>query len=100
MLPKQSFDRILLVHMYHEVTQPYEFLWNLRQALKPDGLVIVVDSSRPVKRHGMPPRLLLCEFAALGLAPVNTTRLAGSDAYFTSFRISRPLPEPGDIKPC
>src|SRR5688572_15487159 len=30
MLPPGSFDRIFLVHMYHEVTEPYEFLWNLR----------------------------------------------------------------------
>jgi len=100
MLPKKSFDRVLLVHMYHEVTQPYEFLWNLRQGLKPDGLVIVVDSNRPVKRHGMPPQLLICEFAAVGLAPLKTTQLAGSDAYFAAFRISGPLPAPRNIKPC
>ena len=100
MLPPGSFDRILLVHMYHEVAEPYEFLWNLRGGLKPHGLVIVVDSSRPVKRHGMPPRQLMCEFAALGLAPVKTSRLSGGDAYFAAFRIARPRPEPGAIKPC
>ena len=100
MLPKQSFDRILLVHMYHEVTQPYEFLWNLRQGLKPDGLVIVVDSARPVKRHGMPPGLLMCEFEALGLKPVRKTHLAGSEAYFAAFRIAAPLPDPRSITPC
>jgi ubiquinone/menaquinone biosynthesis C-methylase UbiE len=100
MLPNQSFDRILLVHMYHEVTQPYEFLWNLRQGLKPDGMVIVVDSNRPVKRHGMPPQLLICEFAAVGLAPLKTVQLAGSDAYFAAFMISSPLPAPDNIKPC
>jgi protein-L-isoaspartate O-methyltransferase len=100
MLPRGSFDRILLVHMYHEVTEPYEFLWNLREGLKPDGLVVVVDSDRPVKRHGMPPRRLLCEFAALGMTPVRTTRLAHSDAYFAAFRISGPRPQPDAIKPC
>jgi predicted methyltransferase len=100
MLPPASFDRIFLVHMYHEVTQPYEFLWNLRQGLKPDGLVIVVDSDRPVKRHGMPPRQLMCEFAALGLAPVRTARLTGSEAYFAAFRIAAPRPQPGAIQPC
>jgi hypothetical protein len=86
--------------MYHEVTQPYEFLWNLRNGLKPDGLVIVVDSDRPVKRHGMPPKQLVCEFAALGLTPVRTSRLTGSEAYFAAFRIAGPRPEPGAIKPC
>jgi ubiquinone/menaquinone biosynthesis C-methylase UbiE len=100
MLPKGSFDRILLVHMYHEVTEPYEFLWNLRGGLKPDGMVVLVDSDRPVKRHGMPPRRLLCEFAALGMAPIKTARLPGSDAYFVAFRISAPQPHPAAITPC
>lgn len=100
MLPAQSFDRIFLVHMYHEVTGPYQFLWNLREGLKPNGLVIVVDSDRPVKRHGMPPDQLKCEFAALGLSPVKMTQLAGSEAYFISFRAAAPRPEPMEIKPC
>lgn len=100
MLPQHSFDRILLVHMYHEVTQPYEFLWNLRESLKPGGLIIVVDSNRPVKRHGMPPRQLLCEFAALGLAPTRTSHLAGSDAYFAAFKVAAARPRPDQIKPC
>ena len=34
-LPARSFDRIFLIHMYHEVTEPYEFLWHLRDGLKP-----------------------------------------------------------------
>ena len=100
MLPRGSFDRILLVHMYHEVTEPYEFLWNLREGLRPDGLVVLVDSDRPVKRHGMPPRQLLCEFAALGLTPVRTARLPHADAYFVAFRIAAPRPDPRAIKPC
>lgn len=100
MLPGSSFDRIFLVHMYHEVTQPYEFLWHLRDGLKPGGLVIVVDSDRPSKRHGMPPKQLQCEFRALGLEPVSAQRLTHADAYFMSFRVARPKPEPGAIKPC
>jgi predicted methyltransferase len=100
LLPPGSFDRIFLVHVYHEVTEPYEFLWHLRDGLKPDGLVIVVDADRPVKRHGMPPRQLMCELAAVGLKPGNIRRLAGSDAYYMSFKIAGPRPDPGDIKPC
>jgi len=100
LLPQRSFDRIFLVHMYHEVSQPYEFLWHLRDGLKEDGLVVVVDADRPVKRHGMKPDHLICEFAALGLSPVRTSRLSGSDAYFVAFKPSGPKPEPGQIKPC
>lgn len=100
LLPAGSFDRIFLVHMYHEVTQPYEFLWNLRGGLKPGGLVVVVDANRPIKRHGMPPRELMCEFAALGLLPVKTARLRNSDAYFVAFRAIAPRGAPDAIKPC
>src|SRR3954462_8527055 len=70
MLPSQSFDRMFLVHMYHEVQSPYAFLWHLRDGVKPGGLVIVVASNRPVKRHGILPEQLKCEFAALGMEPV------------------------------
>jgi ubiquinone/menaquinone biosynthesis C-methylase UbiE len=45
-LPAGSFDRIFLVHMYHEVTEPYAFLWRMYPALKPGGKVIVVDVDR------------------------------------------------------
>jgi protein-L-isoaspartate O-methyltransferase len=100
MLPPESFDRVFLVHMYHEVASPYAFLWHLREGVKPDGLVIVVDANRPVERHGMPPRQLKCELAALNLQPVKSTMLTGGEVYFMAFRIAGPRPEPAQIKPC
>ena len=100
MLPPQSFDRVFMVHMYHEVASPYAFLWHLREGVKPDGLVVVVDANRPVSRHGMPPEQLRCEFAALNLAPVKFTMLTGGEVYFMAFRIAGPRPAPEQIKPC
>ncbi|WP_037502440.1 class I SAM-dependent methyltransferase [Sphingomonas jaspsi] len=100
LLPPNSFDRIFMVHMYHEVTQPYEFLWHLRDGLKPHGLVIVVDADRPVRRHGMPPAELRCELAALGLEEVSFQPMEGLEAYFSAFRIAKPKPSAKDIKPC
>jgi len=99
-LPAGSFDRIFLVHVYHEVEQPYEFLWRLRQGLKPDGMIVVVDADRPVKRHGTPPALLDCEFGAVGLVRAAEKSLEASDAYMALFRASGPLPDPGAIRPC
>ena len=29
-LPAGSFDRIFMIHMYHEIARPSEFLWNLQ----------------------------------------------------------------------
>jgi hypothetical protein len=100
MLPAQSFDRVFLVHMYHEVASPYAFLWHLREGVKPEGLVVVVDADRPVKRHGIPPAQVKCEFASLGMQPVKFTVLTGGEAYFMAFRTSGPRPQPDRIKPC
>lgn len=100
MLPARSFDRLFLVHMYHEVQSPYAFLWHLRDAVKPDGLVIVVDSNRPVKRHGIKPGQLVCEFRAIGFEPTKSAELTGGEAYFMAFRIARSKPAPGAIRSC
>jgi predicted methyltransferase len=100
MLPAGSFDRVFLVHMYHEVQAPYAFLWHLREGVKPDGLVVVVDSNRPVKQHGMPPAELKCELAALNLQPVNFRVLTGGEVYLMAFRLAGPRPSPETIRPC
>ena len=100
MLPLRSFDRIFLVHMYHEVESPYAFLWYLREGLKPGGLVVVVDSNRPTKRHGISPELLSCEFAAVGLQRVEVRELTGGEAYLAKFRVAAARPKPSAIKAC
>src|SRR5438874_2074077 len=99
-LPAQSFDRVFLVHMYHEVQSPYAFLWHMREGVKPDGLVILVDSDRPVKQHGIPPAQAKCEFAALGMEPVKFSVLTGGEDYFMAFRLARPRPAPEKIQAC
>src|SRR5438270_5662250 len=100
MLPAGSFDRVFLVHMYHEVQSPYAFLWHMREGVKPGGLVVVVESNRPVKRHGMPPAALKCEFAALGMQPVKGTVLTSREDYMMAFKVTAPRPAPENIKPC
>jgi ubiquinone/menaquinone biosynthesis C-methylase UbiE len=99
-LPPASFDRIFMIHMYHEIARPSEFLWNLRGGLKPDGRVIVVDADRPTDRHGTPPRLLICEFSALGYGLTRFERLPDSESYFAQFEARAPRPEPQDIPTC
>lgn len=99
-LPPGSFDRVLMVHMYHEVAQPYEFLWNVRPALKADGQLIVVDADRPTFQHGTPPRLLECELKAVGFEQVKQREMPSAGGYLAVFvaRGERPLPQ--DIHPC
>ncbi|MFL6758906.1 class I SAM-dependent methyltransferase [Sphingomonas sp.] len=100
MLPAGSFDRVFLVHMYHEVQSPYAFLWHAREGVKPDGLVIVVESNRPVRQHGMPPSELKCEFAALGMLPVKAAMLTSREDYLIAFRVAGPRPAPDKIMAC
>jgi ubiquinone/menaquinone biosynthesis C-methylase UbiE len=99
-LPPASFDRVFMIHMYHEIARPSEFLWNLRGALKTEGRVIVVDADRPTQNHGTPPRLLLCEFSAVGYGLTRFERLPDSEAYFAQFEARGPRPEPRDIPDC
>lgn len=99
-LPARSFDRIFLVHMYHEVESPYAFLWNLREGLKPGGQVVVVDADRAPTRHGFPPALLTCEFAAVGLQLRKFVPIEGADAYFAAFEAVGERSAPSNIRPC
>ncbi|GGB86732.1 methyltransferase type 11 [Novosphingobium endophyticum] len=99
-LPPASFDRIFLVHMYHEVTEPYAFLWRLRPAMREGGRVIVVDVDRPTDEHGIPPALLFCEFASLGFRLTEFVRKPELQGYYAQFEAGSPRPEPSDIVPC
>jgi len=99
-LPINSFDRIFMVHMYHEVGEPYAFLWRLRPALKAGGQVIVVDLDRPTDKHGMPPALLFCEFASVGFRLVQFVRKPALIGYYAQFEATGDRPAPAAIKPC
>jgi len=99
-LPDGSFDRILMIHMYHEIERPAEFLWHLRDDLKSGGSIVVVDADRTTDRHGTPPRLLVCEFNALGYELKRFERLPDSESYLASFEPRGARPEPGSIPTC
>lgn len=99
-LPENSFDRIFMVHMYHEVTEPYALLWRMRPALREGGQVIVVDVDRPVDQHGINPQLLFCEFERVGYRLVEFVRKPEIAGYYAQFEVAGERPEPRDIEPC
>jgi ubiquinone/menaquinone biosynthesis C-methylase UbiE len=99
-LPDNSFDRIFMIHMYHEIERPAEVLWHLRSALRPGGRIIVVDADRPTDRHGTPPKLLVCEFGAIGYELTRLERLSDTQSYFAQFEPKGPRPEPRQIRTC
>lgn len=99
-LPADSFDRVLMVHMYHEIGEPFEFLWHLRPALRAGGQVVVVDADRETQNHGTPPVLLICEFAAVGYKLVSKRMMPSAGGYIALFEAVGPRPEPRAIRAC
>ena len=95
-LPARSLDAAILVHMYHEIAQPYALLYNLAPALKPDARIGIVDAIGPTAKHGTPPDLLRCELAAVGYREVGFHPLAGSNAYL---EIAAPPSDEGRTRP-
>jgi SAM-dependent methyltransferase len=84
-LPASSLDAAILVHMYHEISEPYAFLNNLPPAFKPGARVGIVDLERPTSEHGTPIELLRCEVTAVGYREIATYQLAGDGGYLAVF---------------
>jgi len=92
-LPANSFDRVFMVHMYHEVTEPYAFVWNLWPSLKKGGELIT-------DQHGIPPKLLFCELEAMGFRLKGFSERLEVGGYFARFERSGKRPEPSTIQAC
>ena len=78
-LPPADLDVALMIHMYHEIDQPFGLLYNLAPSLKPGGRVVILDLDRPTFGHGTPPSLLRCELRAVGYREIAFTRTAGEE---------------------
>ena len=101
-LPAGSVDVAILIHMYHEIAQPFAFMHNLVPALRPGARVGIVDLDRPTHEHGTPRALLACELAAVGYRQTGLSELTGNLGYLAIFE---PPPEagrppPSAIRPC
>ena len=99
-LPSAGIDLAILAHMYHEIENPYEFLYRLRPALAPSARVAIIDSDRPTQDHGTPPGLLRCELGAVGYRQVDFLFLAPAEGYLAVFAPPDELPRTEDIRPC
>ena len=99
-LPPDSVDVAILSHMYHEIENPYEFLYRLQPSLAPGARVGIIDMDRPTPDHGIPPTLLRCELAAVGYRQLDFVWLAPADGYLAVFTPPESLPPVGAIRPC
>ena len=84
-LPANSVDVAILVHMYHEIAQPFAFMHNLVPALRAGARVGIVDLDRPTHEHGTPRALLACELAAVGYRQIGISDLTGNLGYLAIF---------------
>jgi SAM-dependent methyltransferase len=99
-LPARTFDAAVLIHMYHEISQPYALLYNLAAAMKPESLVGIVDLDRPTDEHGTPPDLLRCELGAVGYREAGFRTLTGGLGYLAIFKPPMQPPSPSAIASC
>ncbi len=99
-LPPAGVDVAILAHMYHEIENPYEFLYRLRPALAPNARVAIIDADRPTQDHGTPPGLLRCELAAVGYRQVDFLPLAPAEGYLAVFVPPDDLPRVEAIRAC
>lgn len=101
-LPSRAIDTAFLIHMYHEIAQPYGLLHRLAGAMKPGGRVVITDADRQPEHHGMPPALLKCELEAVGYRRVSMRTLDGGVGYLAIFEApaANTLPAPQAITPC
>ncbi len=95
-LPGGELNVAIMIHMYHEIEQPFGLLWNLATAMKAGGRLVILDLDRPTYGHGTPPALLRCELKAVGYREVTFTR-TGVEEYVAIFEApsntARPTPE-------
>lgn len=99
-LPRNSIEVAVLAHMYHEIGQPYAFLWNLAPSIRTNGVVVVVDQDRPFVNHGTPPAVMQCEFEAVGYRRTGFQVLQGGVGYAMLFAPPARLPDPSQIRSC
>jgi ubiquinone/menaquinone biosynthesis C-methylase UbiE len=99
-LPPGGVDVALLSHMYHEIENPYEFLYRLHAALAPGSRVAIIDNDKSTRDHGTPPALLRCELGALGYRQIDFLLLAPADGYLAVFAAPDAVPAPEAIRPC
>ncbi len=84
-LPPRSIDAAIMVHMYHEIGDPYGLLAHLADAFRPGGRLGIEELDRPTQYHGTPPRLLRCELGAAGYRLKSLEPLTGGIGYFAVF---------------
>jgi len=88
LLPPASVDAVLILKTYHEVAQPILLLARLREALKPDALMGIIDRNGNGKDHGINRKVVIKEAAEAGFSLIEQYDFVKPDGmdYFLVFR--------------
>jgi ubiquinone/menaquinone biosynthesis C-methylase UbiE len=87
-LPQGKLDLILMVDVYHELSQPQRMLEELKKALKPDGRLVLIeyrkeDPTIPIRpEHKMSAQEVKAEVEAEGYRLVRTSKTLPRQSIF------------------
>ncbi len=89
-LADSSVDAIMMLKMYHEIARPVELLGKLKPALRPGGLIGLIDKNGngTGTDHGLPEATVVREMAAAGFVEAGRYDFVKADDedYFLIFR--------------
>jgi predicted methyltransferase len=92
LLPRDAVSSVLILKTYHEIAQPILLLARLREALKADALMGIIDRNGNGKDHGINRSVVIKEAAQAGFALVEQYDFVKRDGmdYFLVFRVATP----------
>jgi ubiquinone/menaquinone biosynthesis C-methylase UbiE len=101
MLPDGGVDAVLIAYAYHEMTEYAAMLRHIREALRPDGRLVVIEGiseknrdaarERQVENHELSPEYVERELRAAGFELVNgVERLVETDGVLRYLAAARP----------
>jgi ubiquinone/menaquinone biosynthesis C-methylase UbiE len=82
-LPARRLDAVLIVDVYHEVTQPVEFLRNVKESLTPQGRLGIVEFKRDGGGPGGPMEERLNEADVVKFAEAAGFRLISRETFLS-----------------
>ena len=89
LLPRNTIDAVLILKTYHEIAQPILLLAHLREAMRPDALLGIIDKNGNGKDHGINREVVIKEAAEAGFSLVDQYDFVKPDGmdYFLVFRV-------------
>lgn len=87
-LAKNSVDAVLILKTYHEIAEPVKVLKNLRESLKPNALIGIIDKNGAGDDHGIAKETIIEEAKRAGFSLVDEYDFVKPDGmdYFLVFR--------------